>query len=100
MRENTTAFSPPFSVSSLCPLCSVWFILFVFGGCAGRERADVAPEGAATTAPAPQPYVETVPGSTVTFAMRPAWMPPAAPGEAGRYIWFAETETTWDAYDV
>jgi hypothetical protein len=44
------------------------------------------------------PFVETVPGSTVTFTMRPVNV---FDGHAGpRVLWFAETETTWDAYDV
>src|SRR5688572_8999750 len=43
--------------------------------------------------PPPQPFVETLPGSTVTFTMRPVHAD-------GGVVWFAETETTWNAYDV
>ncbi len=53
--------------------------------------------------PLPDPFVETIPGTLVTFRMR------AVP--AGEVVidgvkhsvpslWVAETETTWDAYDV
>jgi formylglycine-generating enzyme required for sulfatase activity len=42
-------------------------------------------------------FTETVPGSTVTFTMRPVitWA-----GNEPRVLWIAETETTWDSYDV
>jgi hypothetical protein len=46
----------------------------------------------------PAGFVETVPGSTVKFAMRPVTVNDDS--GAGRVLWFAETETTWDAYDV
>ena len=45
-------------------------------------------------------YVESLPGTTVTFEMVPV---PAATSEAGDTVgglWMAATETTWDAYDV
>ena len=47
----------------------------------------------------PQPFVETVPGSSVTFKMIPVFVRDV-PEPTGRVIWLAETETTWDAYDV
>src|SRR5687768_6994522 len=54
-----------------------------------------------TTRPAPDAVVsptsaftETVPGSAVTFVMRPV------PVGDGATLWVAETEVTWDAYDV
>jgi formylglycine-generating enzyme required for sulfatase activity len=46
---------------------------------------------------APAPFVETVRGSTVAFRMCPVLMENT--GDP-RVVWFAETETTWDAYDV
>src|SRR5829696_7414738 len=39
-------------------------------------------------------FTETVPGSAVTFLMRPVPLGDAAT------LWVAETEVTWDAYDV
>jgi formylglycine-generating enzyme required for sulfatase activity len=48
--------------------------------------------------PGPKPFVETLPGSTVTFVMRPVPIPQG--DGAIRVLWFAESETTWDAYDV
>jgi formylglycine-generating enzyme required for sulfatase activity len=47
---------------------------------------------------AAKPFVETIPGSTVKFVMRPVPVPTG--GGSARVLWFAETETTWDAYDV
>lgn len=92
-QSTRCAFQP---VISLCPLCPLWFIVF-FVGCGPREGP-----GAELTRgrgeSEPQPYVETVPGSSVTFAMRPVSVPDGAGG--ARTVWFAETETTWDAYDV
>jgi formylglycine-generating enzyme required for sulfatase activity len=46
----------------------------------------------------PAAFVETVPGSTVKFTMRPIALTEDS-GTRG-VLWFAETETTWDAYDV
>ena len=39
-------------------------------------------------------FTQTVPGSAVTFVMRPV------PVGGGATLWVAETEVTWDAYDV
>ena len=75
-------------ISSLCSLCPLWLIPALCAGCAPTAYVHGA------NAPEPQPFVETVPGSTVTFTMRPVSL-----GD-GRTVWFAETETTWDAYDV
>jgi formylglycine-generating enzyme required for sulfatase activity len=43
-------------------------------------------------------FVEAVPGSTVKFTMRAVSIPDG--GGNSKRLWFAETETTWDAYDV
>jgi formylglycine-generating enzyme required for sulfatase activity len=66
--------------------------ILLLGGCASHSGSTP------TAALPPQPYVETVPGSTVTFTMRPVttWIDQACT----RTIWYAETETTWNAYDV
>ena len=74
----------------------VLFCLFASGSDATAERQ--APADRASGKDAPQPYDETVPNSTVKFAMRPVTVTSDA-GEA-RVLWVAETETTWDAYDV
>jgi hypothetical protein len=58
----------------------------------------VAARRAQPVAPQPQPFVETVPGSSVTFTMRPVTIDDGS--GMCRVLWFAETETTWDAYDV
>ena len=67
----------------LCPLLV---------GCAAKDATVRDPRLDAS------PFVQTVPGSTVKFTMRPVttWDDDQHP----RVIWFAETETTWDAYDV
>lgn len=54
-----------------------------------------APEASDVAAPAP--FVETIPGTTVTLEFVPLALPD---GEGTRTLWFARTETTWDAFDV
>lgn len=57
-----------------------------------------APGGAPAGAPAVvqlEPYVETIPGTVVTFEMVPV---PAADGVGP--FWIGRTEVTWDEYDV
>lgn len=68
----------------LCALC------FASVGC--RSTPQQTPQTLPTR------FVETVPGSTVTFAM----LPVERTDDVGKHrvLWFAETETTWDAYDV
>jgi hypothetical protein len=46
----------------------------------------------------PARFVETVPGSMVKFKMCPVAI--AEANGRTHTLWFAETETTWDAYDV
>ncbi len=48
----------------------------------------------ATVKHEPHPFTQPLPGSTVTFTMRPVHL------SEQRVLWFAETETTWNAYDV
>jgi hypothetical protein len=64
--------------------------LLFLGGCASR--------GAGGDGETASPFVETVPGSIVKFTMRPVTTWDVA--DRPRTVWFAETETTWDAYDV
>lgn len=81
-------------------LCNLWIIVLCIWACGcatGRQWESGV--GGSDEPVEPQPYVETVPGSTVTFAMRPVRIVPESGGPA-HYVWFAETETTWDAYDV
>lgn len=81
--------------------CSPWapcFTLLFLLGCETRNPRSATPVRGEPQVE-PQPYVETVPGSTVTFAMRPVRIVPESGGPV-RCLWFAETETTWDAYDV
>jgi formylglycine-generating enzyme required for sulfatase activity len=97
-NEPLTPFAT-FSVIPLCSLCPLWALWFLLlAGCEARGRISAEPTRALAEV-APQPFIETVPGSTVTFAMRPVRIVPES-GGAARYLWFAETETTWDAYDV
>jgi hypothetical protein len=90
-RSNTSLRSP------WAP-CFVWLLLLSIGCQPGAGTRPEA-EPAAATRPAPQPYVETVPGSTMTFTMKPVTIRDDSGGPS-RVLWFAETETTWDAYDV
>ena len=85
-RTNITPWAP----------CLVFLCIAV--GCESPDPPSAEPVRPATR-PAPQPYVETVPGSTVTFTMQPVTIDDGS-GGASRVLWFAETETTWDAYDV
>ena len=84
------------SLFSPCSLCALCFICFVIG-CEPHEQPQTGP-ARVTTQPEPKPYVETVPGSTVKFTMRPVESMDGT--NRTNVLWFAETETTWDAYDV
>src|SRR3954471_10420578 len=72
---------------SLRSLCTLWF------ACVGCTNG---PRQAPPTRPAA--FVETVPGSSVRFTMVPVAF--TDDSSTRRVLWFAETETTWDAYDV
>lgn len=90
-REKEEKFFLFFSFCSLCslwPLCALWFILC---GC----QHDVVRQAVREK---PRPFVEQLPGSTVTFMMRPVTTRDSS--DHLKIVWFAETETTWDAYDV
>jgi hypothetical protein len=67
------------------PLVAVCCLMVV--GCVGNAGRSADAIGEA------QPFVETVPGSTVKVTLRPV-------GTGAGVVWFSETETTWDAYDA
>src|SRR4051794_13514312 len=92
-----SSFSPLYSLCSLCPL---WLISVGCHGGAARTAEPHDASAAVESAPvgSPKSFVETVPGSTVTFETRP--VPLRNADRTIRVLWFAETETTWDAYDV
>ncbi len=48
-------------------------------------------------------FTETIPGTAVTFQMKPVGpgrLPPGRDGIRVKGFWIAKTEVTWDAYDV
>ena len=70
----------------------VTLLFLLIGGCAAKDPRWGDPPIDAL------PFVETVPSSIVKLTMRP--MTTWDADDRARVIWFAETETTWDAYDV
>ena len=61
----------------------------------GKPPAADEPGAEVSTAASPAPYVETLPGTNVTFRMVPI---PPAEGKPG--FWMSECEITWDVFDL
>lgn len=77
-------------------LARMWRRRMLVGSCvvtgllgAGIARAAQPADGS------PEPFVEEVSGTSVTFRMVPV---PA--GKDGATLWFSETEVTWELYDI